>query len=113
MTPTSIAASASDIALGPLIWQLALHALPWVLLFAGIGLVLALGVCIVLARKGLLQRHRRGWHLAAKLSYVVILLALPLAGGALGIVHGSQRAFAENIHTARSMVSATRRATWC
>jgi hypothetical protein len=98
LTPTSLAASTSDINLGPLIWQLALHALPWVLLFASIGLVLALIACIVLARKNLLQRHRRGWHLATRLSYVVILLALPLAGGALGIIYGTQRAFAESIH---------------
>lgn len=98
MSPTSFAVSASDINFGQLIWQLALQALPWVLLFAGIGLVLAVVACILLARKNLLQRHRRGWHLAAKLSYVVILLALPLAGGALGIIHGTQRAFADSIH---------------
>jgi hypothetical protein len=100
LNPTSINVSASAFKLGPVLWQLAVHAGPWVMLFGGIGLVLALLACIVLARTGLLQRHRRDWHLAAKLSYVLILLALPIAGAALGMVHGTQRAFAESVHTA-------------
>jgi hypothetical protein len=75
-----------------------LQSSPWVLLFAGIGLVLALFACAAIARKRLLQRHHYAWHLAAKLSYVLILLALPLAGAVLGTVYGTQRAFADTVH---------------
>lgn len=91
--------SAADLNLGQLFWQLALQAAPWIILFAGVGLVLAIAGCIALHRKRLLQRHRRGWHLAARLSYVAILLALPLAGAALGTIHGTQRAFAGFVQT--------------
>jgi hypothetical protein len=98
LPPTTIDQSTADFNPSSVIWQLALQSSPWVLLFAGIGLVLALIACAVIARKSLLQRHHYAWHLAAKLGYVVILVALPLAGAALGTVYGTQRAFADTVH---------------
>ena len=72
---------------GELLWS----ALPWMLLCSAAGFVLALGICYQLARKCLLVRRPRAWHVAAKLSYVLILLALPLLGAGLGAVHSVHR----------------------
>ena len=66
-------------------------ALPWMLLYGVIGFVLAIVICYQLARKCLLVRRPRAWHVAAKLSYVLILVALPLLGGAFGAVHSVHR----------------------
>ncbi len=57
-------------------------ALPWMLLCGVAGLVLAVLICYQLARKCLLVRRPPAWHVATKLSYVLILLALPVLGGA-------------------------------
>lgn len=72
---------------GELLWS----ALPWMLLGSAAGFVLALGICHQLARKCLLVRRPRAWHVAAKLSYVLILFALPLLGAGLGAVHSVHR----------------------
>lgn len=66
-------------------------ALPWMLLYGVLGFVLAIIICYQLAKKCLLVRHPRAWHVAAKLSYVLILVALPLLGGAFGAVHSVHR----------------------
>lgn len=66
-------------------------ALPWMLLCGVLGFVIAVVICYQLARKCLLVRRPRAWHAAAKLSYVLILLALPLLGGAFGAVHSVHR----------------------
>lgn len=66
-------------------------ALPWTLLCGVAGLVLAVLICYQLARKCLLVRRPPAWHVAAKLSYVLILLALPVLGGAFGAVHSVHR----------------------
>lgn len=66
-------------------------ALPWMLLYGVLGFVLAVIICYQLARKCLLVRRPRAWHVAAKLSYVLILLALPVLGGAFGAVHSVHR----------------------
>ncbi len=70
-----------------LLWS----ALPWMLLYGVIGFVLALGICYQLARKCLLVRRPPAWHVAVKLSYVLILVALPLLGGGFGAVHSVHR----------------------
>lgn len=66
-------------------------ALPWMLLYGVLGFVLAVIICYQLARKCLLVRRPPAWHVAAKLSYVLILLALPVLGGAFGAVHSVHR----------------------
>ena len=66
-------------------------ALPWMLLYGVLGFVIAAIICYQLARKCLLVRRPRAWHVAAKLSYVLILLALPVLGGAFGAVHSVHR----------------------
>lgn len=66
-------------------------ALPWMLLYGVLGFVLAIVICYQLAKKCLLVRRPRAWHVAAKLSYMLILLALPLLGGAFGAVHSVHR----------------------
>lgn len=66
-------------------------ALPWMLLYGVLGFVLAIVICYQLAKKCLLVRRPRAWHVAAKLSYVLILVALPLLGGAFGAVHSVHR----------------------
>ncbi len=78
-------------ALAPFGSDLLWTALPWMLLCSAGGFVLALGICYQLARKCLLVRRPRAWHVAAKLSYVLILLALPLLGAGLGAVHSAHR----------------------
>jgi len=65
--------------------------LPWMLLYGVIGFVLAVGICYQLARKCLLVRRPPTWHVASKLSYVLILVALPLLGGGFGAVHSVHR----------------------
>ena len=66
-------------------------ALPWMLLYGVLGFVLAIVICYQLAKKCLLVRRPRAWHVAAKLSYVLILVALPVLGGAFGAVHSVHR----------------------
>ncbi|OEZ57902.1 hypothetical protein JAB5_22210 [Janthinobacterium sp. HH103] len=77
--------------LAPFGSELLWTALPSMLLYGMLGFVLALGICYQLARKCLLVRRPRAWHVAAKLSYVLILLALPLLGGGFGAVHSAHR----------------------
>jgi len=78
-------------ALAPFGSDLLWTVLPWMLLYGVLGFVLALGICYQLARKCLLVRRPPAWHVAAKLSYVLILLALPLLGGGFGAVHSVHR----------------------
>lgn len=66
-------------------------ALPWTLLYGVLGFVVAVIICYQLARKCLLVRRPPAWHVASKLSYVLILVALPLLGGAFGAVHSVHR----------------------
>lgn len=66
-------------------------ALPWTLLYGALGFAVAVVICYQLARKCLLVRRPRTWHVAAKFSYVLILLALPILGGAFGAVHSVHR----------------------
>ena len=61
-------------ALAPFGSDLLWTVLPWMLLYGVLGFVLALGICHQLARKCLLVRRPPAWHVAAKLSYVLILL---------------------------------------
>lgn len=75
----------------PLGSELLLGALPWMLLCGVLGLLLAVLICYQLARQCLLVRRPTPWHVAAKLSYVLILLALPLLGMAFGAVHSVHR----------------------
>ena len=72
---------------GELLWT----ALPWILLCGVAGFVLAALICYQLARKCLLVRRPPAWHVAAKFSYVLILVALPVLGGAFGAVHSVHR----------------------
>ncbi|WP_219115365.1 hypothetical protein [Janthinobacterium sp. UMAB-56] len=78
-------------ALAPFGSDLLWTVLPWMLLYGVIGFVLALVICYQLARKCLLVRRPSAWHVAAKLSYVLILLALPLLAGGFGAVHSVHR----------------------
>jgi hypothetical protein len=77
--------------LAPFGSELLWTALPWMLLYGVLGFVLAVGICYQLARKCLLVRRPRAWHVAAKLSYVLILVALPLLAGGFGAVHSVHR----------------------
>lgn len=72
---------------GELLWT----AVPWILLCSVAGFILAAAICYQLASKCLLVRRPAAWHVAAKLSYVLILLALPLLGAGLGAVHSVHR----------------------
>lgn len=78
-------------ALAPFGSDLLWTVLPWMLLYGVLGFVLALGICHQLAKKCLLVRRPPAWHVAAKLSYVLILLMLPLLGGGFGAVHSVHR----------------------
>lgn len=60
--------------IGILVWQ----ALPWMLLAAAVGLVVAIILTVFLMKRQLLCRHTFGWNLLAKLGYVLLLLALPI-----------------------------------
>lgn len=77
--------------LAPFVGDLALGALPWILLYGALGLVVAIILCYKLARKNVLVRRPRAWNILSKLSYVLILVALPLLGGAFGAVHSVHR----------------------
>lgn len=77
--------------LAPFVGDLALGALPWILLYGAIGFVVAVIISWKLARKNFLVRRPRAWNILAKLSYVLILVALPLLGGAFGAVHSVHR----------------------
>lgn len=72
---------------GELLWT----AVPWILLCSAAGFILAAAICYQLASKCLLVRRPAAWHVAAKLSYLLILLALPLLGAGLGAVHSVHR----------------------
>lgn len=72
---------------------LLIKVLPWALLFAFIGFLLALVVMIVVSRKRLLRRSPRAWNAVAKLSYLAILSGFVLGGGAAGVVSQVQRQF--------------------
>lgn len=74
--------------------NLALGAILWSVLFLGIAVFLSFYLSFKLARSRLLLRHHLLWNIGAKLSYVVILLGLPLIGGALGLVYGMHRQIA-------------------
>jgi hypothetical protein len=52
---------------------------------------LAMIIFVAISKKGYLQRHIVLWNGASKLSYVVILLGLPLLGASLGLLYGAQR----------------------
>lgn len=77
--------------LAPFVGDLALGALPWILLYGALGFVVAVIISWKLARKNVLVRRPRAWNILAKLSYVLMLAALPLLGGAFGAVHSVHR----------------------
>lgn len=66
-------------------------ALPWILLGVAVGLATALMLVTWIFKRRLLHRHQFVWSLATNLSYVAILLALPVATGVLGGVYGVQK----------------------
>jgi hypothetical protein len=66
-------------------------ALLWALIFSIIGFLFAAGISFVLHKKKLLKRHLRAWNIAAKFIYPLILIALPMMGGAFGSVYGAKR----------------------
>lgn len=88
------AASVQDAGLnsGQLIAALVWRAAPWTVLAAAIGLLIAVILVIYLAKRQLLRRHSALWNALAKLSYVAILVLLPLGAGSLGGLHGVQNA---------------------
>jgi hypothetical protein len=64
----------------------------WSVLFGVLGLVLAIVACAYLYRKGMLRRQQPTWDMLAKLSYVLILVCLPLAAASIGGAYGAHRA---------------------
>jgi hypothetical protein len=70
-----------------LIWS----SMPTALLYAGLGLAVAIVLMVGIARKKLLRRRPRVWNVLAKLSYAVILVATLLAFTAVGVVRHVQK----------------------
>ncbi len=80
--------------LGPLgssLGGVLLHAIPWALLLGFVGTLIAVFVCVLFYKRGLLKRNRRGWNIACKLWYVAIVVVLSGAGCASGAALGVQR----------------------
>lgn len=75
----------------PYIGQLLLSAIGWIVLFTFIGGIIGLVLVWKIGRAQLLRRHHWLWNVCAKVSYVVILLGMPLTGAALGMVYGAHR----------------------
>ena len=75
----------------PLFGQMAWGTILWALLFTVLAMVLALLLCVTIFKKDYLQRHIMLWNVASKVSYLVILIGLPLLGAGLGLLYGSQR----------------------
>jgi hypothetical protein len=89
--------------IGWMVWD----SLPWLLLGGMIGLIVAIGLTVLLARRKLLCRHTSGWNLCAKLGYVAILLALPLGVAMLGSIYSIQNKLHAGIDSSvRPMVAA-------
>jgi hypothetical protein len=65
--------------------------LPSALLYAGVGLVVAIVLMVWVARKKLLRRRPRLWNVLAKLSYVLILAGAVFGASAIGVVRHVQQ----------------------
>lgn len=70
-----------------LIWS----SMPTALLYAGLGLGVAIVLMVWISRKKLLRRRPRLWNVLAKLSYAVILLVTLFAFTATGVVRHIQK----------------------
>jgi hypothetical protein len=70
--------------------DVALHALPRFLLFSVCGFIFGVIFTIYLAKNRLLKRNQPFWNVLAKFSYVLILLIIPLALGAIGGIQSVQ-----------------------
>jgi len=71
-----------------IIWQ----GLPWFLLFAFVGLVLAIFICLYMRKTKLLRRENTIWNILAKCSYIAVLVAAPLLMGTVGAIYKMQYA---------------------
>ena len=70
-----------------LIWS----SMPTALLYAGMGLMVAIVLMVWVSRKKLLRRRPHVWNVLAKLSYLVILVATLFAFTAVGVVRHVQK----------------------
>lgn len=75
----------------PFAGTLFLKALLWGLLFAGLGLLVAIVVTGLIHKRRLLRREHRVWNWGAKLSYLLVLSACVLLGLIGGGLFGIQR----------------------
>ncbi|WP_227814824.1 hypothetical protein [Nitrogeniibacter aestuarii] len=76
---------------GPFLTGLLGSMTTFAVLFAGLGVVLAVLFVVLAYRSGVLRRDHRGWNLGAKLWYPLVLCLLPLAGAASGAAFGAHR----------------------
>jgi hypothetical protein len=82
---------------GGVLGDATLHASPWFLLYFACGFALGLILAIYLAKKHLLKRNQPVWNVLAKLSYILILAAMPLALGVIGVLHSVQSTINQEI----------------
>ena len=84
---------------GPFFGGMLLSSTLWAIFFSLLGLVLAIIVMSMIHRRGLLRRNPRWWNTAAKLSYLLVLIAIPLVSALGGMFYGMQRTLDESITT--------------
>jgi len=77
--------------IGPFFVELLFKATLWAVFFALISLLIAVIIMRKIHRRTLLRRGPRWWNTTAKLSYLVIMITLPLIGATGGSLYGIQR----------------------
>jgi hypothetical protein len=87
------------IAASPFLAELFWHILIYALGFALIGVVLAVFIMLMFHRRRWLRRQHRWWNVGAKLTYLVVLIALPLAGAVGGALWSVQRSAEQFVDT--------------
>jgi hypothetical protein len=83
--------------IGPFFGGMLLRSTLWALFFSLLGLLLAIIVMRMIHRRGLLRRSPRWWNAAAKSSYLLVLIAIPLTSALGGMFYGMQRTLEESV----------------
>ncbi len=86
-------------ALAPFLSDLLMQSTLWALVLALAGLLLAIVLMSLMHRRKLLRRRPPVWNIFAKLSYLLVLAALPLAGLARGLLLGVERSLEQAVET--------------
>jgi hypothetical protein len=80
--------------LGEPLGHILMSGIPWFFVYASLGLIVALTIIGMMLKKKIMVRKHRHWNLLAKLTYVAIIVVLPLTAGCYGALRDIQ----QNIH---------------